>query len=145
MHARSHLVLVVDSDLAVRESLKFALELEGLEVFACASGEDLLVYSQLMRADCLILNHQMPGMDGFAVLGALRARHCLVPVILVTGDATAGIHRCAASAGVRHVIEKPLLDNALIESITEILNYPAPPASPRKSPPPSGPKLRRVP
>ena len=47
MSAGSHLVLVVDDDLAVRESLKFALELEGLEVHVCAGGADLLGPSTL--------------------------------------------------------------------------------------------------
>ena len=60
MYARSHVVLVVDDDLAVRESLKFALELEGLEVHACAGGADLLDHPQLMHAACLVVDYQMP-------------------------------------------------------------------------------------
>jgi two-component system, LuxR family, response regulator FixJ len=122
MIAGSHLVLVVDDDLAVRESFKFAFELEGLEVHACAGGVDLLGHPHLMRADCLVLDYHMPGMDGFAVLRALKARDCRVPVILITGNATAAVRHRAAIAGVRHVVEKPLLDSKLIESITDILN-----------------------
>jgi FixJ family two-component response regulator len=122
MSAESHLVLVVDDDLAVRESLKFALELEGLEVHACAGGADLLSHPQLMHADCLVLDYQMPGMDGFEVLKELKARDCRVPVILITGNATAAIRRRAMIAGVKHVVEKPLLDSALIESIADILH-----------------------
>ena len=122
MSAGSHLVLVVDDDLAVRESLKFALELEGLEVHVCASGADLLAHPHLMRTDCLVLDYHMPGMDGFAVLNALKARDSRVPVILITGNATAAVRRRAAIVGVRHVVEKPLLDSTLIESISDILN-----------------------
>jgi two-component system response regulator FixJ len=117
-----HLVLVVDDDLAVRESLKFVLEQEGLKVDACAGGADLLVHPHLMRADCLVLDYQMPGMGGFEVLRELKTRDCRVPVILITGNATAGLRRRAALAGVRHVVEKPLLDSALIESISDILD-----------------------
>ena len=122
MSPGSHLVLVVDDDLAVRESLKFALEQEGLKVDACAGGADLLVHPQLMRADCVVLDYHMPGMGGFEVLNELKARDCRVPVILITGNATAGLRRRAAIAGVRHVVEKPLLDSALIESISDILD-----------------------
>ena len=46
------IVLVVDDDLAVRESLKFALELEGLSVRACGSGEEFLSHPDLPRARC---------------------------------------------------------------------------------------------
>jgi two-component system, LuxR family, response regulator FixJ len=106
----------------VRESLKFALEQEGLQVDACAGGADLLAHPQLMRADCLVLDYQMPGMGGFEVLQALKTRDCRVPVILITGNATPGLRRRAAIAGVRHVVEKPLLDSALIESIADILD-----------------------
>jgi FixJ family two-component response regulator len=116
-----HLVLVVDDDLAVRESLKFALELEGLEVQACRGGGDLLVHPQLWRADCLILSHHMPVMGGFAVLARLKALDCHVPVILITDHATVALCRRAAMAGVRHIVEKPLLDSTLSDSIQEIL------------------------
>lgn len=122
MNTGSHLVLVVVVDSAVRESLKFALELEGLEVQACAGGADLLGHPQVTGADCLVLDEQMPGMDGFEVLSALEARNCRVPVILITDHATAAVRRRAAIAGVRHVFETPLLGGALIESITDILN-----------------------
>jgi two-component system response regulator FixJ len=122
MIAGSHLVLVVDDDLAVRESLKFSLELEGLEVYVCGDGADLLGHPHLIRADCLVLDCQMPGMDGFEVLNALKTRDCRVPVVLITSNATVAFRRRAAIAGVRHVVEKPLLDSALIESIADILN-----------------------
>ncbi len=42
MNSGSDIILVVDDDFAVRESLKFALELEGLVVHACGSGMELL-------------------------------------------------------------------------------------------------------
>jgi len=122
MSAGSHLVFVVDDDLAVRESLKFTLELEGIKVHACAGGADLLDHPHLMGADCLVLDYQMPDMDGFEVMRALKARDCRVPVILVTDNASVSVRQRAAVAGVRHVVEKPLLDNLLIESITEVLN-----------------------
>lgn len=119
-----HLVLVVDDDLAVRESLKFALDLEGLDVQTCSGGADLLVHPRLLRAACLILDHHMPVMGGFAVLARLRAMGCQVPVILITDHTTDALHHRAVMAGVRHIVEKPLLDSALIDSIQDILGAP---------------------
>ena len=116
-----HVVLVVDDDLAVRESLKFALELEGLKVHTCGSGPDLLAHPELAGAACLVIDYQMPTMDGFEVISALRTRNCLAPIILITGHSSGALLRRASAAGVRHVVEKPLLDSALIESIQEVL------------------------
>lgn len=116
-----HLVLVAADDSAVRESFKFALGLDGLKVQVCHGSADLLAHPRLFRADCLILDHHIPAMDGFAVLARLKALDCRVPVILLTDHTTNALRRRAAVAGVRHVVEKPLLDSALTDSIQDIL------------------------
>ena len=114
------IILVVDDDPAVRDSLKFSLELEGLVVHTCDGGKALLDHPQLKQADCIVLDCKMPEMDGFAVLERLRERQVQVPVILITGPFTASIHERARRAGVTHILEKPLLDTALIDRIREI-------------------------
>ena len=119
------IVLIVDDDLAVRESLKFALELEGLAVGVCGSGADLLRHPDLLRAGCLVLDYKMPEMDGFEVLDRLAALSVPVPVILITPNAAAPVRRRAKAAGVRHVLEKPLSDSALRDSISDVLANPA--------------------
>ena len=118
------LILLVDDDLAVRESLKFALELEGLAVRAFSSGAELLRHPDLLRAGCLVLDYKMPEMDGFEVLSRLAARRVPLPVILITPDATGPVRRRAKAAGVRHVLEKPLSDSTLRDSIADVLNNP---------------------
>lgn len=123
MNAGQHLVLVADDDLAVRQSLKFALELEDLEVVVCADGPDLLAHPRLADAECVVLDYKMPVMDGFEVLARMKARNCQIPVILITSYATEALRRRAASAGVRHVVEKPLLDSALVDSIRDVVRH----------------------
>ncbi|WP_020174053.1 response regulator transcription factor [Methyloferula stellata] len=115
------IVLVVDDDLAVRESLKFALELEGLTVRVCGSGEELLNHPDLPAARCILLDYKMPVMDGLEVLEQLAARKTPVPVILITSRATNAILRRAKAAGVRRILEKPLLDGALLDNIQAVL------------------------
>lgn len=115
------LVLVIDDDRSVRDSLKFALELEGLEVHLCTGGDELLHHPLLGRAQCLVLDHHMPQMDGFEVLDALAEQHCAVPVVMIASHATAMVHRRAIAAGVRHVVEKPFMDTTLTESIWDVL------------------------
>jgi two-component system, LuxR family, response regulator FixJ len=115
------IILVLDDDQAVRESLKFFIELEGYAVRACAAGGELLKHPDLTQAHCLILDYKMPQMDGFEVLDRLARQHVEVPVILMTSDASEAVRRQAQRRGVREIIEKPLSDGALLDNIQSLL------------------------
>jgi two-component system response regulator FixJ len=112
---RKH-VFIVDDDQAVRDSLKFALQLEGLAVDAVACGADLLRNLDL-KADCLVLDCQMPGMDGFAVMAALAERRINIPTIMITAPLTGALRRQAEKAGAFSILEKPLSDGVLLQNI----------------------------
>ena len=72
-------VLVVDDDDAVRRSLKFMLELEGLDVRAYASGAALLDDDDLPAQGCLVVDQHMPHMSGVELVNRLRARNVFCP------------------------------------------------------------------
>ena len=118
------IVLVLDDDEGVRESLKFSLELEGFAVRVCAEGRELLTHPDLERARCLVLDYRMPTMDGFEVLAHLAARGSGLPVILITSNVDLSLLRRAAGVGVLQVLEKPLSDSALLENIHTALGRP---------------------
>jgi FixJ family two-component response regulator len=114
------LVVVVDDDLAVRESLKFSLELEGFTVRTEPSGRALMASPELWRPLCLVLDHQMPIMDGFEVLERLAARGARPNVILITTHLNADLRTRARAAKVGHVLEKPLSDGALVDTLRQL-------------------------
>ena len=116
------MVLVVDDDLAVRESIKFALEVDGLNVAVCSCGTELLAFSGLRDASLLIIDCEMPQMDGFSVLRRLVEEAVTVPVVLMTVHATERLKRRASSAGVRYVIEKPFFNGSLLDSVHDVLS-----------------------
>jgi two-component system response regulator FixJ len=116
------LVIIVDDDQAVRDSLQFALRLEGLCVHVHSGGAALLADPDLNRAECVILDHRMPRLDGFALLSNVRARNPDVPTILLTSRATPQDRARAVAAGARSVLEKPLLDNVLMDNIRALLS-----------------------
>jgi two-component system response regulator FixJ len=109
-------VLLVDDDAAVREALKFALEVEGLPVRTYDSGAALLA-SELPNRGCLVIDYAMPRMDGIQLMGALRDRNVDLPAILITGTASRELRERAAQVGFGQLVEKPLSDAALIEGI----------------------------
>jgi FixJ family two-component response regulator len=110
-------VIVVDDDAAVRHSLKFALELEGLDVRAYDGGVAVLADEALPAKGCLVIDYYMPAMNGIDLVRSLRRRKVELPVILITAKATEDMRRSAARAGVRRVLEKPLDDSSLLDSI----------------------------
>jgi FixJ family two-component response regulator len=110
-------VIVVDDDDAVRNSLKFALELEGLTVRLYKRAAELLAEADLPSHGCLIVDDATPDMDGIELLRQLRRRQIRYPAILITSRARNGLGRQAACPGFRTVLEKPLQDSRLLDSI----------------------------
>ena len=120
MADRRKLVMVVDDDQAVRDSLQFALRLEGFCVHVHSGGVALLDDPGLKRAGCVILGDRMRQMDGFTLLQRLQARDPDLASIMLTSHATPTMRARAAAAGVRKVLEKPLLENTLVDDIRAI-------------------------
>ena len=79
-------VLVIDDDLATRDLLTRLLEKEGLEVFAAADGPTGLALARTRVPDVITLDVLMPGMDGWAVLAALKNDPALadIPVVMLS-------------------------------------------------------------
>jgi two-component system, LuxR family, response regulator FixJ len=117
----SSLVLIAADDGAVRDALAFALRLEGFAVRTHPDEAELLGDSYLPGAACIILDDRRAYLDGFAAMARLRARDCGVRVILLTSHATAGLRSRAVSAGFRAVLEKPLLNNILVDTLRTVL------------------------
>src|SRR5436190_23520578 len=80
-------VIVVDDDPAVRNSLKFALEIEGFAVRTYACATELLDSTDLHFGRCFVVDQKMPGMTGLDLIGQLRARRISAPAILITSHA----------------------------------------------------------
>jgi two-component system, LuxR family, response regulator FixJ len=108
-------VIVVDDDPAVRNSLKFSLETEGLTVRCYATGDELLS-ADLTSCNCLVVDQKMPGMSGLDLIAKLRERRFSAPAILITSHPSLSLRQRAEKADVP-IVEKPLLGNALHDRI----------------------------
>lgn len=115
------IVVIVDDDLAIRSSLAFSLQTEGFSVRCYASGPELLADCPVAQPDCLVIDYQLPGMNGLDLLAALRSREVAAPAILITTHPTSAVRARAAAAGMV-VIEKPLLGDALFHEIEMALH-----------------------
>ena|SRR5690242_18543099 len=111
------MIYVVDDDSDVLGSLQFLLETDGFAVRTFKSGAALLGDEASDCADCFVIDYKMPNMDGLDLVRSLRSRDISAPIILITGYPDERISERAATAGVHHVLRKPLLDDSLIGHI----------------------------
>jgi FixJ family two-component response regulator len=128
-------VIVVEDDDAVRNALKFALELEGLVVRGYGGGAELLADPDLPVHACLVVDYHMPSMNGVELVDRLRLRGIDIPAILITGKATDDIRRNAQRSGFLSVLEKPLDDSSLLDGIRSALSRTAKPLEPLRETP----------
>lgn len=113
-------ILLVDDDAAVRNALKFSLEMEGFSVRLYPTPEALLAESDLPAVGCLVIDYRMPEIDGLELVERLRNRGVALPVLLISGRVTRSLRDRASGLGVRDVLEKPLSD--LAGSIRRVLD-----------------------
>lgn len=111
------LVLVVDDEEGIRETLSGILEDEGYGVTAAASGEDALKIMQEQTPDLVILDVWLPGIDGIQTLKEMKAMRKEIPVIMISGHGSIEMAVKATRMGAYDFLEKPLsLERVLLSS-----------------------------
>lgn len=115
------LVLVIDDDESVRESLPDLLRELGYEAETFSSAEEFLTSGQIARSKCLILDVAMPGMSGTDLLQELKGRRQNIPVIFITGQRDQLIRSRVIEQGAVDCLFKPFSDTALHEALKAAL------------------------
>ncbi len=100
-------ILVIDDEVAIRDSLKMTLEYEGYEVIGAATGQEGLALADRESPDLVLLDIKMPGMDGMDVLSRLKAVHETLPVVMVSGHGTTSTAVEAIKRGAIDFLDKP--------------------------------------
>lgn len=114
-------LLVVDDEKIVRESLRDILELEGYAVHVAADGEAALRKLQDVPVDLVITDIMMPGMDGISLLRAIRSASHSLPVIIITGNPTQDTTLEALREGASDYIAKPFSSREVLASTARAL------------------------
>lgn len=112
-------VLLVDDDPTILLLLAKIVSSRGWEPLLARSGQEAL--SWIHRADVVVTDFSMPGMDGLEVLGAIRERDDALPVILVTGNCSERLFELAMDAGAYRCLGKPFELAQLTEAIGSAL------------------------
>jgi two-component system nitrogen regulation response regulator NtrX len=108
-------ILVVDDERGILDQLESILRDEGFSVATALSGEDALAAVSREIFDLILLDVWLPGMDGIEALRQLRAAGHQLPVVLISGHATAELAVRAVREGALDFLEKPLgLERVLV-------------------------------
>ena len=108
-------ILVVDDERGILDQLESILRDEGFSVVTAVSGEDALVAVSREIFDLVLLDVWLPGMDGIEALRQLRAAGHQLPIVLISGHATAELAVRAVHEGALDFLEKPLgLERVLV-------------------------------
>lgn len=115
------LIMVVDDSVTVRKVTSRLLERHGMNVLTAKDGVDAMLLLEEHLPDLMLLDIEMPRMDGFEVATQVRADERLrhLPIIMITSR-TGQKHRDRAMAiGVNDYLGKPYQESVLLESIAQ--------------------------
>jgi FixJ family two-component response regulator len=115
------LVIVVDDDESVRESLISLVRSAGLKVTAFASANEFLTQHAPTVPACLVLDIRMPGLSGLDLQKRLATASRRIPIIFLTGHGNIPMTVRAMKAGALEFLTKPFSDDELLTAIHQAL------------------------
>ncbi len=121
---RSRVLLAEDN--AVNQTLAVRLlEKRGYTVIAAGDGREAVEEFEKGQFDVILMDIQMPGMDGFAATAAIRGKEKLtgghIPIIAMTAHALKGDRERCISAGMDGYVSKPIRTSELFSTIESVL------------------------
>ena len=121
--SRTHRVLVVDDDPAIRLVCATNLRLDGHEVIEASNGQDALQLALTASPDVLLLDLSIPVLDGFAVASALRTdeRTRSLPIVVLSGESGPTIAQQVHEMGAAGFFSKPFEPGAVAAFVRGVL------------------------
>jgi FixJ family two-component response regulator len=116
------LIGVVDDDASILQALRRLLGSAGFGVRTFGSGEELLAFEHLKTIDCLVLDVQLGGLNGFELQERLDKALLAIPIIFITAHDDAPLRERARRAGAADYLRKPFDEQLLISAIERVLS-----------------------
>lgn len=119
-------ILLIEDNAQNRYLARFLLEQNGYEVIQAETGPAGLALAAKEQPDLILLDIQLPGMDGHSVARALKADPALksIPVVAVTSYAMVGDREKCLASGAEGYVEKPINPETFVAEIGRFLRSP---------------------
>ncbi|MFJ9034997.1 response regulator transcription factor [Streptomyces sp. NPDC102406] len=116
-----HRILIVDDEPAVREALQRSLAFEGYGTEVAVDGADALEKADAYQPDLVVLDIQMPRMDGLTAARRLRSAGSTTPILMLTARDTVGDRVTGLDAGADDYLVKPFELDELFARVRALL------------------------
>ncbi|MCH8128075.1 sigma-54-dependent Fis family transcriptional regulator [candidate division KSB1 bacterium] len=103
-----HIILIVDDDANICESLKDILTFEGFNCVLANDGKEALEIINQQRIDLMLLDIRLPRIDGMEVLKKSISEHSYLPIVMISGQGTIQLAVESTKLGAYDFLEKPL-------------------------------------
>jgi DNA-binding response OmpR family regulator len=113
-------VLIIEADPNVQWKLARMLAVQGNRVVGTTSGDGALALIAQWPVDIVLVDEDLPGMDGFEVARRIREIHPEIPVVLMTAAESPDLHVAARLAGAVACLTKPFRREVLAELIASL-------------------------
>jgi CheY-like chemotaxis protein len=116
-------ILLIEDNEQNRYMVTFILEAHGYEVIQAQNGHEGIELAGQIEPALILLDIQLPGMDGYAVAQALKGNPVTqsVPIVAVTSYAMVGDRERILAAGCEGYIEKPINPDTFVSDVTQYL------------------------
>lgn len=121
MSHETPVVFVVDDDISVRESLELLISSAGLRAEQCSSAKDFLSRPRPSAASCLILDVNLPDLNGLDLQRLVSIERPDMPIIFVTGYGDVPMSVKAMKAGAVEFLTKPLQHDVLLAAVEQAI------------------------
>jgi two-component system, chemotaxis family, chemotaxis protein CheY len=119
----SSIILAVDDSNTMRQMVAHVLREGGYQVLEAADAEAALELARSQPVDAVLTDHHLPGMDGLALVRALRGlpRHARTPIVVLTTERSEELRRAGREAGANAWMVKPFDPERLLEMFGRVL------------------------
>ncbi len=113
-------IVIIDDDINILDQMAYTLELAGFETYKASSGKDGVQLVRSYEPDLIVSDINMPDMDGYDILRALKQQHetADIPFIFVTAQSDRSSFREGMELGADDFLPKPFSGNELVSAVS---------------------------
>jgi FixJ family two-component response regulator len=118
---RRPIIYIVDDDVSVCRALSLLLKSHGFKVETFMRAADFLAFKHFKLPSCLVLDIQLPDINGLALQEAMAARKLMIPIIFITGHGDIPLSVKGMKAGAVDFLPKPFTEKKLLDAVTSAI------------------------